>query len=295
MIENIKQFELNKERFLQEILPDKEVKKALEHFVDYFQGGNEFTLKLPPKKPSVRFIPNYETEILENKRKIAFSFIINKHWLLFYVKTNYEYFLSPEINENYKPNINIKKKEFSIKLKNINDVDIIINDIFIKKLKLDIYSNGTSSIELPEIIVIDEFIKQSEEVNKETVTEVITKHRTGQQKYRKDLLKKWDNQCAVTRINIESILIASHIKSFKESDFKERYDVENGILLSPTLDALFDRHLISFKEKGSILLSGKIMASDFQKLGISLEMRLKTVTPGMIKYLKIHQKIFYEL
>ena len=68
MIENIEQFKLNKEKYLQKKRPDIEVKKAIEYFVDCFQEVNEFTLKLPFKKPSVRFIINLKRNEYKMKR-----------------------------------------------------------------------------------------------------------------------------------------------------------------------------------------------------------------------------------
>jgi 5-methylcytosine-specific restriction protein A len=46
-------------------------------------------------------------------------------------------------------------------------------------------------------------------------------------------------------------------------------DVENGLLLSPNVDSLFDKHLISFSDDGQMLLSNKITSDDLIKLGIN--------------------------
>ena len=39
---------------------------------------------------------------------------------------------------------------------------------------------------------------------------------------------------------------------------EHRLNPGNGLLLSPNLDALFDKYLISFEEDGNILISNKI-------------------------------------
>ena len=54
--------------------------------------------------------------------------------------------------------------------------------------------------------------------------------------------------CSVTNCELHKILISSHIVPWSKSNEKERLDVGNGILLSPNLDSLFDRHLISFQD-----------------------------------------------
>src|SRR5690606_28985723 len=82
--------------------------------------------------------------------------------------------------------------------------------------------------------------------------------RVGQGAYRKRILHRWDYQCAVTGFEKLEVLIASHIVPWAEASHEERLDVNNGILLSPTYDALFDRHLISFDDRGRILLSDGI-------------------------------------
>ena len=74
--------------------------------------------------------------------------------------------------------------------------------------------------------------------------------RVGQGYYRQEILKKWDRKCAVTGCTKEKILIASHIVAWKDSDDKEKLDPDIGILLTPNVDALFDKYLISFNENG---------------------------------------------
>ena len=70
-------------------------------------------------------------------------------------------------------------------------------------------------------------------------------------------MEKWNGECPITGIDLKSILIASHIVPWKEATDEERLDVENGILLSPLYDSLFD-NLISFSDEGKIVMSGKI-------------------------------------
>jgi predicted restriction endonuclease len=54
------------------------------------------------------------------------------------------------------------------------------------------------------------------------------------------------------------VLIASHIKPFINSDENEAYDPNNGLLLSRTIDSLFDLKYISFRDDGTILFSSRI-------------------------------------
>ena len=138
--------------------------------------------------------------------------------------------------------------------------------------------------------------KKEYNYNKPNQTErqglVIT--RVGQGYYRKQLLERWENQCAVTNCSIKNILIASHIVPWRKSNDVERLDVGNGILLSPDLDALFDKHLITFKDDGKILISNNIEEDHLTNLGISKDLKLHTIYPDMISYLERHREEFNE-
>jgi putative restriction endonuclease len=48
---------------------------------------------------------------------------------------------------------------------------------------------------------------------------------------------------------------ASHIKPWCESTNEERLNGENGLLLTPSIDHLFDRGFISFEDNGELLIS----------------------------------------
>ncbi|OEU70814.1 MAG: hypothetical protein BA863_11940 [Desulfovibrio sp. S3730MH75] len=92
--------------------------------------------------------------------------------------------------------------------------------------------------------------------------------RIGQNKFRKDLINTWNGKCPLTEIDLVDILKASHIKPWAAANDKERLDKYNGILLNPTVDALFDKGFISFKDTGEIIFSNLITTSIKNKLGI---------------------------
>jgi hypothetical protein len=115
--------------------------------------------------------------------------------------------------------------------------------------------------------------------------------RVGQGWYRQEILKKWNNLCSITGCSLTEILISSHIKGWSECNEDERLDVDNGILLSPNIDSLFDKHFISFEDDGLIMISEKVSKQDLDILGVSKSIRLK-VDEGMKKYLKHHRNIF---
>ena len=112
--------------------------------------------------------------------------------------------------------------------------------------------------------------------------------RVGQGYYRQEILKKWEGKCSLTGCSLKDILISSHIKGWSECNDSERLDPDNGILLSPNVDSLFDKHLISFNDDGSIVLSDRISNSELEVLGLKSDMVID-VTEGMKPYLKFHR------
>ena len=113
--------------------------------------------------------------------------------------------------------------------------------------------------------------------------------RVGQGYFRQQVLQRWDGKCAVTGSDVLRILIASHIIPWSEASDDERLDVDNGILLSPLYDALFDKHLISFDDEGNILFSAILNDDHIGKLGISTNAKI-SVNDGMLKYLARHRE-----
>lgn len=129
---------------------------------------------------------------------------------------------------------------------------------------------------------------------KPTVTERsgLVLSRVGQGAYRKSIINRWLNQCAVTGFKDSRILVASHIHPWKDASNDERLDVNNGILLSPTYDALFDKHLITFENSGDIVLSESLPAEEFDRLGVSGREKIRNFNRDNYAYLEKHRTEF---
>lgn len=110
-------------------------------------------------------------------------------------------------------------------------------------------------------------VKEEEylDYNNEVVRKV--KVRVTQGKFRDKLLAR-DKQCVICKLDIEDLLVASHIKPWSESNDYEKQDENNGIILCASHDALFDKGYVSFDENGSIIISEKIDSSNYNKLNI---------------------------
>lgn len=100
--------------------------------------------------------------------------------------------------------------------------------------------------------LVDRDIDFSSEEGKEVLRE--TKQRVNQGRFRKMILATYEAQCCVSGLNIPEVLRASHIVGWADDD-KNRMNPTNGLCLSATYDAAFDRHLISFDEDLRMIFS----------------------------------------
>lgn len=78
--------------------------------------------------------------------------------------------------------------------------------------------------------------------------------RQNQYVFRKMILAIYGGQCCLTGLSVPDVLRASHISAWA-SDAENRLNPENGLCLSATYDAAFDRHLISFDEDYRLIIA----------------------------------------
>jgi hypothetical protein len=124
----------------------------------------------------------------------------------------------------------------------------------------------------------------------ETTRMALVKARVGQGAYRDKMMSLWNGQCAVSGCDISEVLIASHAKSWKRSSNAERLDPHNGLLLSASIDRLFDQGLISFDDQGRILVKEQVSTRQLSLLGLSPLSRLCTVHGDLRPYLADHRR-----
>lgn len=102
---------------------------------------------------------------------------------------------------------------------------------------------------------------------KETEKEAIVLARRGQGKF-KENVSRIERRCRITLVDRPEHLRASHIKPWRDSSNDERLDGENGLLLTPSIDHLFDRGFISFEDDGKLLLSPVAYKPALQRMGV---------------------------
>ncbi len=217
---------------------------------------------------------------IKNKRIIAMAIITdikendntNKDYPLRYFWKNIEYVNVPieEINKLVGYKLNFYPQRYML-LKD-NNIDKVYD--FLDNIKL---IDGIKNIE------------NSKKLSS-TEKEALIKVRIGQSKFRQNLINYWKG-CSVTQYKDEKVLIASHIKPWKDSNNHEKLDIYNGLLLTPTLDKLFDKGYISFDNKGYILFSKYL--KDKEKLFLNKNMKIN-IEYEHKKYLKFHRDYIFE-
>lgn len=125
----------------------------------------------------------------------------------------------------------------------------------------------------------------------ETEKQRLVKARVGQGEFRSQLFSQPHAHCIVTRVSKREHLIASHIKPWRNGNNEERLDPENGLLLTPTVDHLFDKGFISFENSGRIIRSVCIDDENWRKLGMPSDpdFRVTDLSEGRRKYLDYHR------
>ena len=104
--------------------------------------------------------------------------------------------------------------------------------------------------------------------------DVIVKRRIGQGPFRTLLQKTYGTSCWLSGLADTRLLIASHIVPWSKSLPSQKTDPENGLLLSVSWDALFDKGYISFDEFGNLLCSDLLNEATTKCLGISKQSAL---------------------
>lgn len=99
----------------------------------------------------------------------------------------------------------------------------------------------------------------------------LTTVRTKQDLFRQRLIGI-EKSCRLTKIMDLRFLRASHIRPWAECQTgNQRTDGNNGLLLSPQADLLFDKGWITFEEKGRLQVSSELPKDVRLKIGLNLK------------------------
>lgn len=104
----------------------------------------------------------------------------------------------------------------------------------------------------------------------ETTRLALVQARAGQGLFKQKIYSN-EKSCRITRVNNPTHLIASHIKPWRESSNEERLHHANGLMLTPSIDHLFDRGFISFDDGGDLITSPVADPDFLKRMGVDTQ------------------------
>ncbi|HET9130756.1 MAG TPA: HNH endonuclease signature motif containing protein [Terriglobia bacterium] len=129
----------------------------------------------------------------------------------------------------------------------------------------------------------------------ETEKEQLILARRGQGRFRQNV-QQLERFCRVTKVDRSEHLRASHCKPWRDCRTnEERLNGENGLLLTPSIDHLFDRGFISFEDKGELLISPVAHFISLNRMGVPTKERINVgaFSEGQKKFLDFHRNYVF--
>ena len=121
----------------------------------------------------------------------------------------------------------------------------------------------------------------------------LVKSRRGQGIYRQNL-EGFEKVCRITGVAKKRHLRASHIKPWRASTTFEKLDGNNGLLLSPHIDHLFDQGFISFADDGALLVSPQADVDTLTLWGIEPQGNYGPFRSEQLPYLAFHRQFVFK-
>ena len=126
----------------------------------------------------------------------------------------------------------------------------------------------------------------------ETEKETLVRARIGQGLFREKVMIA-HKKCPITGISNPFFLKAGHLKPWSECvNDEERMDPLNGLALSPVVDLLVDKGLITFDDNGNVIFSEKLDPVELKAMGIDVlkSYQIDIKDPHQLKYIQYHRR-----
>jgi len=121
-----------------------------------------------------------------------------------------------------------------------------------------------------------------------TEKQTLVNARRGQGLFRERVIQL-EGKCRVTGVDLVDHLRASHIKPWKMSSDQEKLDGNNGLLLAPHIDHLFDQGFISFSDFGDLIVSKQCPVTLIKAWGIDESANMGPFRLAQCSYLAHHR------
>jgi putative restriction endonuclease len=124
----------------------------------------------------------------------------------------------------------------------------------------------------------------------DTDREAIIRARRGQGLFKQRVMRI-ETRCRITGVDNPNHLLASHCKPWRDSSNEERLNGENGLLLTPSIDHLFDRGFIGFEDSGNLIISPVAHKPSLQRMGVETgrATNVGAFTEGQRQFLEFHR------
>ena len=124
-----------------------------------------------------------------------------------------------------------------------------------------------------------------------TERESLVMARRGQGLF-KERVTQIAQRCRITGVNNLTHLRASHCKPWRDANNDERLNGENGLLLTPSIDHLFDRGFIGFEDSGELIISPIAHRPSLNRMGVITDrvINVGEFTEGQRHFLDYHRE-----
>jgi putative restriction endonuclease len=125
---------------------------------------------------------------------------------------------------------------------------------------------------------------------RDTEKTALIRARRGQGLF-KERVAAIESCCRITGVDNPIHLVASHCKPWRDSTNEERLDGENGLLLTPSIDHLFDRGFIGFEDSGTLIISPVAHKPSLARMGVETEriVNVGSFSQGQHRFLEFHR------
>nr|WP_235607535.1 HNH endonuclease signature motif containing protein [Salinivibrio kushneri] len=83
------------------------------------------------------------------------------------------------------------------------------------------------------------------------------------------------------------------MKPWRVSTNQERLDSENGFLLAPHIDALFDKGYISVSDTGYLMISSAEIETQLEQWRVDLNVKISGLSKRKKAYLAYHRDVVF--
>jgi putative restriction endonuclease len=125
----------------------------------------------------------------------------------------------------------------------------------------------------------------------DTERDAIIRARRGQGVFKQRVMEI-ETRCRITGVINVTHLIASHCKPWRDSSNEERLNGEKGLLLTPSIDHLFDRGFIGFENSGDVIISPVAHRLSLKRMGVETDrvINVGQFTEGQRQFLDYHRQ-----